>query len=74
MLREDDMEQTLDLVRSDTIPSTYTLLVDCSQSMARRMEFVQLAAARLLRHLRPDDQVIVAPFTKDVRHYHRTDH
>ena len=63
-LREDDLEQVLDLVRSDTIPSTYTLLVDCSQSMARRMDFVQQAAVRLLKHLRPDDQVIVAPFTK----------
>jgi VWFA-related protein len=65
-LREDDAEQKLDLVRSDTVPSTYTLLIDCSQSMSRRMDFVHLAAARLLRFLRPEDKVIVVPFTKNV--------
>ena len=63
VLHEDETEQTLDLVRSDAVASTYTLLLDCSQSMARRIDFVQQAAVRLLKHLRPEDQVIVAPFT-----------
>jgi VWFA-related protein len=63
-LQEDGEEQTIDLVHSDAIPSTYTLLIDCSQSMARRIDFVQTAAAKLLRYLRPEDKVIVAPFTK----------
>ncbi len=49
---------------SDTVDSTYTLLIDCSQSMSRRMDFVQEAASRLLRFLRPKDRVLVVPFTK----------
>jgi Ca-activated chloride channel homolog len=61
-LFEDDVPQTLDLVRSDVIESTYTLLVDSSQSMSRRLDFVQRAAKRLLAHLRKGDRVIVAPF------------
>ena len=63
-LSEDDVTQSLDLVRSDLVDATYTLLIDCSQSMSRRMDFVQEAADRLLRHIRKDDRVIVAPFTK----------
>ena len=63
-LAENDTPQTLDLVRSDAIETTYTLLLDTSQSMARRLDFVQSAAARMLKYLRPDDKVIVAPFTK----------
>ena len=63
-LAENDTPQTLDLVRSDTIETTYTLLLDTSQSMARRLDFVQSAAARMLKYLRPEDKVIVAPFTK----------
>ena len=65
-LFEDDLPQTLDLVRSDAIESTYTLLIDSSQSMSRRLDFVQQAAGRLLAHLRPGDRVIVAPFSKRV--------
>ena len=58
--------QQLDLVDSNAVDSTYTLLLDCSQSMSRRMDFVQEAANRLLRYLRPKDRVIVAPFTKTI--------
>ncbi|HET9830752.1 MAG TPA: VWA domain-containing protein, partial [Vicinamibacterales bacterium] len=65
-LAEDEVAQKLDLVSSDQVDSTYTLLIDCSQSMWRRMDFVQKAADRLLKHLRPNDRVIVAPFTKAV--------
>jgi len=65
-LAEDNVLQELNLVTADTVDSTYTLLLDCSQSMSRRMDFVQLAAARLLRFLRPNDRVIVAPFTKSI--------
>ena len=63
-LAEDGQLQALDLVTSDTVDSTYTLLIDCSQSMSRRMDFVQEAASRLLRFLRPKDRVLVVPFTK----------
>jgi Ca-activated chloride channel homolog len=65
-LFEDDLPQSLDLVRSDVVDSTYTLLIDASQSMSRRMDFVQRAAGRLLTHLRRNDRVIVAPFSRDV--------
>jgi Ca-activated chloride channel family protein len=65
-LVEDDVPQTLDLVRSDVVDSTYILLVDSSQSMARRLEFVQQAAGRLLGHLPTRDRVIVAPFSRKV--------
>ena len=53
-LAEDNVLQELNLVTADTVDSTYTLLLDCSQSMSRRMDFVQQAAARLLRFLRPN--------------------
>ena len=65
-LFEDDVPQSLDLVRSDVVDSTYTLLVDASQSMSRRLDFVQRASERLLVHLRRTDRVIVAPFSKSV--------
>jgi VWFA-related protein len=63
---EDDIPQELDLVSADVVDATYTLLIDCSQSMARRMDFVQEAANRLLRYLRPHDRVLVVPFTNTV--------
>jgi VWFA-related protein len=65
-LTEDDVPQALDLVSADVVDATYTLLIDCSQSMARRMDFVQEAANRLLRYLRPHDRVLVVPFTSTV--------
>ena len=64
MVFEDEVPQALDLVRSDVIDSTYTLLIDSSQSMGRRIDFVQRAAEKLLVHLRPRDRVIVAPFSR----------
>jgi len=63
-LFEDDVPQALDLVRSDVVDSTYTLLIDSSQSMGRRLDFVQRAAEKLLVHLRARDRVIVAPFSR----------
>jgi hypothetical protein len=65
-LTEDDAPQALDLVSADVVDATYTLLIDCSQSMARRMDFVQEAANRLLQYLRPHDRVLVVPFTNTV--------
>jgi VWFA-related protein len=58
--------QTIDLVQPDVLPVTYVLLVDSSQSMSRRMDFVRDAARSLIDHLRAHDQVIVAPFNKAV--------
>ncbi len=63
---EDSVPQTLDLLRSESLPATYTLLVDRSQSMGRRIEFVRDAAAALTGYLRPQDRIIVAPFSKTI--------
>jgi VWFA-related protein len=63
---ENDEPQIIDLATSETLPVTYTLLVDSSQSMHTRMEFVRRAAGRLADFLRPQDRIIVAPFTKSV--------
>ncbi|MGH9313309.1 MAG: VWA domain-containing protein [Vicinamibacterales bacterium] len=65
-VREDGAAQTLDLVRVEAMPATYTLLIDTSQSMGRRIDFVREAAAGLVRQLRPDDRVVVAPFSREV--------
>lgn len=65
-LFEDDVEQTLDLVQLHEVPTTFTLLVDASQSLSQRMRMVRAAAQRLASALRPGDRVIVAPFRQEV--------
>jgi Ca-activated chloride channel homolog len=61
---EDGVPQTLDLVTPTPVPTTYALLVDSSQSMSRRMDFVREAASEFARRLRPDDDVMVVPFSR----------
>lgn len=61
-VRENGIPQHIDLVARETIPSNLLLLVDNSQSMSRRMDFVRLATERLASALRRRDQIIVAPF------------
>ena len=61
-LFEDDAPQTLDLVQLQTLPTTFTLLVDGSQSMSRRIDLVRATARRLASKLRDGDMVVVAPF------------
>jgi Ca-activated chloride channel family protein len=63
---ENGVPQTIELATPDTVPATYTLLVDSSQSMARRMDFVRDAARQLPEHLRPNDQVMVVPFSRTI--------
>jgi VWFA-related protein len=63
-VREDGVAQTLDLVRPVSRPATYTVLVDTSQSMSRRMDMVRHAASLLVGYLRPDDRIVLAPFAK----------
>jgi Ca-activated chloride channel homolog len=63
-LKEDGVTQTLQMVRPETLPATYTLLVDGSQSMARNVDFLRDAAGRLAGRLRPVDRVLVAPFSR----------
>lgn len=65
-LAEDEVGQTLDVVRAEQLPATYTLLVDSSQSMARRIDFVRDAASQLSTFLRPRDRILVAPFSRSV--------
>jgi Ca-activated chloride channel homolog len=60
---EDGVPQEIDLASNDIVPASYTLLVDSSQSMSRRMDFVRDAARELPAKLRPDDRVSVVPFS-----------
>jgi VWFA-related protein len=67
VLEEDGVRQVPDMVAQETIPTTFALLVDSSQSMWRNMAFVREAAGKLAAYLRPKDQVIVAPFSRQLR-------
>lgn len=67
ILEEDGVRQTPDMVAQETIPTTFALLVDGSQSMWRNMEFVRAAAGKLTAYLRPKDHVLVAPFSRRLR-------
>jgi Ca-activated chloride channel homolog len=66
ILREDGEPQTIDLVVSDAPAATFTLLIDSSQSMSANIQFVRQAASRLASFLRPEDQMIIAPFRKGI--------
>ena len=59
---ENGIEQTIDVVMRETVPTDVLLLVDNSQSMSRRMDFVRAACDRLARAMRKNDRIIVAPF------------
>jgi len=63
---EDGVQQEIDLVNQETLPATFALLIDSSQSMSRRIDFVRDAARRFIQYLRPKDQVLVAPFTRQL--------
>lgn len=65
-LFEDDEPQTLDLVQMQTLPTTFTLLVDGSQSMSRRIDLVRATARRLASRLKNGDMVVVAPFRRRI--------
>ncbi len=66
-LKEDGVPQPIQLVSQEQLPTTFALLIDSSQSMARRYDFVQLAASEIVRFMRPKDRVIVAPFGRALR-------
>jgi VWFA-related protein len=63
---EDGVPQEIDLVNQETLPATFALLIDSSQSMSRRIDFVRDAARRFIKYLRPNDHVLVAPFTREL--------
>ena len=66
-VKEDGVAQAIDLVNHERVPATFALLIDSSQSMSRRFDFVKEAAGRLTAFLRPKDSVVVAPFAKRLR-------
>ena len=59
--------------RQEAVGATFALLVDSSESMSRRMDFVQRTAATLAGYMTPLDRMLVAPFSKDARRGHRAD-
>ncbi len=61
---ENGTPQTLELVRKETVATTFALLIDASQSMSRRMDFVKEAASRLGAYLAPQDRMLIVPFSK----------
>jgi VWFA-related protein len=65
-LFENDTAQRVDAVLSESLPTTFALLIDSSQSMARNMDFVRQSMLRLPALLRKDDQAIVAPFRNTI--------
>jgi Ca-activated chloride channel family protein len=67
ILAEDGEPQALEIVRQESVAATFAMLIDSSQSMSRRMDFVREAAARLAGYLRPGDRMLVAPFSRRLR-------
>jgi VWFA-related protein len=65
-VRENGVPQKIDLVARETLPTNLVLLVDNSQSMSRRMDFIRLASERLAGALRVRDSVIVVPFNAHI--------
>jgi VWFA-related protein len=63
-VREDGVPQSLDLVGEENTPATFALLVDSSQSMSRRIDFVRETARRLVGFMRPSDRMLVVPFSR----------
>ena len=66
VLTENDIEQVIDQVLVEAVPATFTILVDRSQSMSRRIGMVREAAAGLTARLRKADLVAVIPFAKEI--------
>ena len=64
VVRENGVQQKTDNVARQTVPTTVVLLVDNSQSMSRRIDFVRQAAERLGDALRQQDKIIVVPFNR----------
>jgi VWFA-related protein len=63
---ENGTAQRIDAVASEAVPTTFALLVDSSQSMARNIDFVRQSVLRLPSLLRPEDSAIVAPFRNTI--------
>jgi Ca-activated chloride channel homolog len=59
---DEDVEQTIDFITRETVESDVLLLVDNSQSMSRRIDYVRYVTEKLTGSMRPKDRAIVAPF------------
>ena len=59
---ENDLDQTIDFITREQVESDLVLLVDNSQSMSRRIDYVRRATERLTANLRQKDRAFVAPF------------
>jgi VWFA-related protein len=66
VLEEDGARQELDVVRPEAMPATYVMLVDSSQSIAHGVGFLRDAVSRFMKYLRPDDRVLVVPFSRTI--------
>jgi VWFA-related protein len=66
IIRESGVPQKADSISRQSVPTTIVLLVDNSQSMSRRIDFVRQAAERLGDRLRQQDKIIVVPFNKQL--------
>jgi VWFA-related protein len=63
-VREDGQPQTLELTQQEELANNLAVLVDSSQSMSRRVDFVRDAAQRLASYMRPKDRMLIVPFSK----------
>jgi len=61
---ENGEPQTLELMQQEEVANNLAVLVDSSQSMSRRVDFVRDAAQRLAGYMRPRDRMLVVPFSK----------
>ena len=66
LLTENDVAQPIDQVLVEVAPATFTILVDRSRSISRRIDMVRDAAAGLTSHLRASDSIAVVPFGKEI--------
>jgi VWFA-related protein len=63
-VREDGQPQTLELTQQEEVANNLAVLVDSSQSMSRRVDFVRDAAQRLAGYMRPKDRMLIVPFSR----------
>jgi VWFA-related protein len=65
-VREEGEAQKIDLVSREKVETDLVLLVDNSNSMSRRMDFVRRASDRIMTGMREHDRAIVAPFNAHI--------
>jgi len=65
-VRENGVPQILEQARREALPATFALLIDSSQSMSRRMDYVKGAASRLTGYMAAGDRMLVVPFSRHI--------